>query len=85
MNLYNEVEKIINEWDPIDLLPIFPLDEYRDEILEIIELLKKARDINVVSMGIKKILSENFGDDVFRKTYEECLEIGRQLILLKIK
>lgn len=84
MNLHDKIEKIINEWDPIDLLPIFPPDEYRDEILEVIELLKKAIDIDELAKGIEKIFSDNFGEDVFKKTYEDCLIIAKRLLSLKI-
>ncbi|MFL0266526.1 hypothetical protein [Candidatus Clostridium radicumherbarum] len=62
MKLYDKIEKIINEWDPIDLLPIFPPDEYRDEILEIIELLKDARDKDEISKGIKKYFLITLGN-----------------------
>ncbi|EAD8591252.1 DUF1871 domain-containing protein, partial [Listeria monocytogenes] len=30
--MYEKVEKIINDWDPIELFPLAPKDEYSQEI-----------------------------------------------------
>ncbi|EAC2694899.1 DUF1871 domain-containing protein, partial [Listeria monocytogenes] len=33
--MYEKVEKIINDWDPIELFPLAPKDEYSQEINKI--------------------------------------------------
>lgn len=82
MNLYDRVEEVINEWDPIELLPLFPKQEYRDEILEILELLNKTHDIDGIANGINNIFINAFGDDVFKKDKNECIKIAKQIVSL---
>ena len=61
------VANIINTWDPIDLLVFAPKDEYEYEIMLIAKLLKETSDIEEAAKGIRRIFSERFGDDVFKK------------------
>ena len=42
---FNIVEKIINDWDPVGLLPSAPEDEYELEIARIFSLLSKAASV----------------------------------------
>ena len=37
----NDVKRIIDEWDPMDLLSHTPMDEYHSEIEEIQQWLRK--------------------------------------------
>lgn len=77
----NFVKKIIDNWDPIDLLCCYaPDDEYHSEIEEIAELLEVTEDVNEVSEGIYKIFVASFGEDTFNKPKSECTKIA-QLIL----
>ncbi|EAF3184948.1 DUF1871 family protein, partial [Listeria monocytogenes] len=55
--MYEKVEKIINDWDPIELFPLTPKDEYSQEINKIISIVQENPniDMNVLGKGIRKI------------------------------
>ncbi|EDN8088244.1 DUF1871 family protein, partial [Listeria monocytogenes] len=55
--MYEKVEKIINDWDPIELFPLAPKDEYSQEINKIISIVQENPniDMNVLAKGIRKI------------------------------
>ncbi|HCJ4337990.1 TPA: DUF1871 domain-containing protein, partial [Listeria innocua] len=52
--MYEKVEKIINDWDPIELFPLAPKDEYSQEINKIISIVieNPKIDVNVLAKGI---------------------------------
>lgn len=75
-----EVADIINDWDPIDLFPYSPKDEYEIEINLIVNLLKETRNTGVLALKIKDIFSKRFGKDVFNKSYEECIVITNKIL-----
>ncbi|EAC6974689.1 TPA: DUF1871 domain-containing protein, partial [Listeria monocytogenes] len=54
--MYEKVEKIINDWDPIELFPLAPKDEYSQEINKIISIVQENHniDMNVLAKGIRK-------------------------------
>lgn len=74
------IEEIINEWDPLDLLPFAPKDEYESESLLIYEAFKKTKDIPTLAHEIHYIFLESFGDDVFKKTIDECMTIAETIV-----
>jgi hypothetical protein len=74
------LEEIINDWDPVNLFPYSPCDEYKDEISKIISLLKQTTDVNQVAKGIQQIFINEFGEDVFKKSENECKIIARKII-----
>ena len=37
--MYDKIEKIINEWDPIELFSLEPKDEYNQEIKKVVDIL----------------------------------------------
>ncbi|EGP9858132.1 DUF1871 family protein, partial [Listeria monocytogenes] len=61
--MYEKVEKIINDWDPIELFPLAPKDEYSQEINKIISIVQENPniDMNVLGKGIRKIFIDSFG------------------------
>ncbi|EAF2146933.1 DUF1871 family protein, partial [Listeria monocytogenes] len=61
--MYEKVEKIINDWDPIELFPLAPKDEYSQEINKIISIVQENPniDMNVLGKGIRKIFVDSFG------------------------
>ena len=71
---------IIDRWDPIDLLPYAPEDEYHSEIEEVEELLRVTRDCEVIADGIFTIFLNAFGEDVFTKTKQDCIEIANRIL-----
>ncbi|EYE87193.1 hypothetical protein Q428_14670 [Fervidicella metallireducens AeB] len=77
------IKKIIDKWDPIDLLSHAPDDEYHSEISEIGELLKtSSNDLELIADGIYTVFSKSFRGE-FSKTKDECKEIAK-LILMDI-
>ena len=74
------VEEIINNWDPIDLFPYSPKDEYKNEIALIIAVLKETKDISDVALKIQKIFIKSFGDDVFKRDINECVSIAESIV-----
>ena len=78
--MYDKVEKIINEWDPIDLFPVAPKDEYSQEIKQVLNVLKKKEQLSVENLAntLKAIFIESFGDDIFFRDNE--LDIANKLL-----
>lgn len=64
---YVNIKKIIDCWDPIDLLIHAPSDEYHSEILEIENLLDSSKDIFDLTEGIYQVFVKSFGEDVFAR------------------
>lgn len=75
----SKTKRIINEWDPMNLLSHAPDDEYDDEIILIDDFLDHTSDVNELAFEIKFIFIKMFGDD-FKKSYDDCLEIAKQLL-----
>ncbi|EFS03054.1 conserved hypothetical protein [Listeria seeligeri FSL S4-171] len=78
--MYDKVEKIINEWDPIDLFPVAPKDEYNQEIKKIVNVLKDKSLLNEENLAntLKLIFVESFGEDLFFRDNE--LDIAKKLL-----
>ena len=74
------VKEVIDRWDPIDLLPYAPEDEYHSEIEEVEELLRVTRDCEAIADGIFTIFLTAFGEDVFSKTKQDCIEIAKRIL-----
>ncbi|MGX7263397.1 DUF1871 family protein [Enterococcus crotali] len=81
--MYDKVEKIINEWDPIDLFPMAPKDEYSQEIKQVVNVLKKKERLSAENLAntLKIIFVESFGDDMFFRDNE--LDIANKLLNLE--
>lgn len=75
------VAKIINDWDPIDLFPYAPKDEYEVEIDMINKLLNESTDLEHLANNINTVLTRRFGDDVFTKKYNECFNIAKKILI----
>ncbi|MBH5317208.1 DUF1871 family protein [Paenibacillus sp. GSMTC-2017] len=81
MNIsYDKVEDVINKWDPINLFPLFPPDEYKKEIDFIANFTKKSNDTKEIANYIYVIFTEHFGETVFDKDRDECLTIANSLL-----
>jgi hypothetical protein len=76
----DKVAKIINEWDPIDLFPFSPRDEYEVEIELISELIEKSIHLESLANNIYAIFIKRFGDDVFTRSYDECYTIAKEIL-----
>lgn len=80
---YNEtlkvVEKIVNEWDPVNLLAIdCPDDEYEFEIQQITSATIRANTAEELAGRINDILYKAFEED-FKKS-NDCLMIADKIL-----
>ena len=73
------VTKIINQWDPIGLLPFAPSDEYHSETAQIKQLFAAARTEDELAAGIDQVFRAAFGPEVFQKSLDECRAVARLL------
>jgi len=83
--MYGEIEKIINAWDPAELFPLAPQDEYNKEIAEILDYLEQNhKNLSSEKFGeaIKRIFIDSLGEDMFFRNNERDVAYD---ILLKIK
>lgn len=80
--MLDKIRFIINEWDPLEIFPYAPADEYNLEIVEILEFLEKSKDISVTSLGnqIYIIFLKTLGKDVFNKSIKECIEVAQKIL-----
>jgi len=73
------VKDIIDQWDPIELLPFCPPDEYDMEIECIATLAAKDIDTDTLAVEIQAVFQKYFGSDTFTKEFDECLNIAKTL------
>lgn len=78
--MYQDIGKIINEWDPVDLFPMAPKDEYKKEISDIVDICEKNVSISEMELStlIKMIFENSFGKELIFKSNE--LEIAKKII-----
>ena len=67
------IKKIIDEWDPIDLLPFAPPDEYDYEINKIYSVIEDK-------VIIYNVFKKTFGEDVFLNTIEDCMIVADSIL-----
>lgn len=79
-NDINFVKRIIDKWDPVDLLACAPDDEYHWEIEEIEQLLILTDDPAELAAGIYKIFIDAFGNGIFTRSKLECMRIAKALL-----
>ncbi len=73
------VKGIIDQWDPVGLLPICPPDEYDMEIESIVAIVARDIDMDTLASEIQAVFLEAFGADAFNKDINECLVIAEKL------
>ena len=79
----NDILLLINEWDPIGLFPMAPLDEYMPEVVEISKILDSSK-ISKEKLGqeINMIFLRKFGCDVYVEDIRKCIEIAQKILEL---
>lgn len=84
-NIKEIVKEIIDEWDPVNLFPYAPKDEYKDEIYAVTELVKQNKNRIEIAEGIQKIFIDWVGEKIF--SHERCNEsfIVAKKILKKLE
>jgi hypothetical protein len=81
MNEFSIVKKVIDEWDPFNLLAIHcPDDEYDEEIQDIVEVLPRIKDAEEMANEINRIMFKAFDKD-FKKS-NDCLMVGKRIYKL---
>ena len=77
-----KIMSIINEWDPIDLFPMAPINEYNSEIEKILLFLKSEKNITIsqLQLEINNIFISSFGNDVYKSSFEECKTIATKIL-----
>lgn len=80
--MYEKIQEIINDWDPIDLFPLAPKDEYSQEINKIMNTVKEnpGIDWDKLAIAIRKIFLDSFGETLLFKNNEE--EIAKKILEL---
>lgn len=83
MNMKNreKITMILNEWDPIELFPFAPQDEYEKEVNTVVSSIEKLQNIKIESLSniIFSTYFNSFGDE-FDKSNKECEEIATKII-----
>ncbi|BCN29446.1 DUF1871 family protein [Anaeromicropila herbilytica] len=78
------IAQIVNKWDPIDLFPMAPKDEYSREIQLIKNIIKDNIQITEEELALEicQVFSKRFGSDVFTYKIEDCLQIADLILKL---
>jgi hypothetical protein len=77
----DRVKKIIDEWDPSNLLSHAPDDEYDLEIRKITELLPTLKNTDELAVVIQNVFNQCFGNDFFDYDYNIYLSIARKIMI----
>lgn len=83
-----DVKKIVDKWDPIELLAMHaPPDEYDSESKKVYNLAVANPTISTLELGeiIYTVFIKSFGNDVFTNTLEECKEVANDILNFKSK
>ena len=79
--MFDKVKKIIDEWDPIDLLAMHcPGDEYDDISLLISQKVRPVMDVENLANYIYDLFVYEFDISTFDKTLDECRMIAQKII-----
>ena len=72
----NDIKKVINKWDPMNLIYFDLDDEYETEIKEIRDeiIIKKIMTVKDLSLCIRKIFKNKFSDEY---SFKPNIEIER--------
>ncbi|MEJ8553767.1 DUF1871 family protein [Tepidibacter sp. Z1-5] len=74
------VKKVIDKWDPINLLHMCPDDEYHPEIEAISKELADNTSYEELAKHIENTFVFYFSRDIFKKSYEDCYLIAKEIL-----
>lgn len=77
---YELIAETINSWDPVNLFPHAPDDEYENEIREICIGSRTISDEYDLAKLIYNIFTRRFGTDIFTRSKLNCLEVAIRII-----
>ncbi len=75
------IQTQIDKWDPIDMFPHAPADEYENEVAllkEFIRANKVTRD--TLAEEIHRVFTNQFGKEVFKCNKAECNAVAEKII-----
>lgn len=75
----DKIKNIIDKWDPIDLYPFAPNDEYKVEIEKISQLLTLNISLENLAIKVKQIFVDSFGEDILFRDDESILKVAENL------
>lgn len=79
--MFDEVKKVIDEWDPIGLLCAHcPPDEYDDISMMLSEVLNCNMSVEFVAREIYTLFIQAFDSSTFNKGSDECISIARKIV-----
>lgn len=80
--MLEKVRNAINEWDPLELFPYAPKDEYSLEIKELVRFLENTQNCSIDYLGNKiyELFLRTLGTDVFNQSVEDCLEVAKKIL-----
>lgn len=76
----DKLTKIINEWDPTNLMSHAPDDEYELEIEKIKKALESTDNELELAKSIMSIFLESSGEEFFKKTLDDCILVARKIL-----
>lgn len=78
----NEIMEIINEWDPIELFPMAPTDEYIFEVKKILSFINQYNNCSdkELSEYINFIFLSRFGNDIYTVDGLMCLNVAKKIL-----
>ena len=78
----NRILEIINEWDPIELCPMAPKDEYMEEVHEIEKIISCKDSITAEELGekINQLFIKRFGADVYEDDIAQCVSVAKKIL-----
>ena len=75
------VKEIIDNWDPLDLFPFCPQDEYDCEIRKIEEFMKETKDEKELGEYIYTLFIQSFEKENFQHSLVECNMIAHSILV----
>lgn len=77
----DKVKRIIDEWDPLDLLAMHcPGNEYDDISFLISQKVKSFADVEKLAEYIYNLFVYEFGVPTFDKNLDECRMVAKKII-----
>lgn len=77
--IFKNIKPIINNWDPIDLLPYSPNDEYDNETNRIANQVE-GKSADELAQIVFDVFSSSFNHGVFQKSLNECRMIALKIL-----
>lgn len=76
------IKVVVDEWDPIDLLPFAPLDEYDSETEKVYNLIKNKAKVEPQDLSeiIYNVFKEAFGSGIFLNNLKDCTYVANKIL-----